>query len=452
MLALAGCRSAAEVPSYEARECWFTPPHGVTAECGIVRVPEDRGEPFSGANEIELAVAVFRSTADAPAADPVFYLAGGPGERAIETSLRIFASLDFVLGTRDLVVFDQRGAGRSVPSLDCPDDVSACHDRLVQAGVDLSAYVTRANAADVEDVRRALGYDRINLLGGSYGTRLGLAVLRDHPGSIRSAVLDSVAPVQSDVGTGVVANNAAALRVLFSACAEDRVCHGKYPDLESELPEAVGRLDRVPLPGTGPTAAPITGADLLRAVLTGMYFAEAIPVLPHVIHAAYEGDAAPVDDLIQRLAAARGDGAEGMMWSIECAENTAYETDAEYAQVGASIDPPIRDHLMQASLYASGICDVWAVPAVPEADKAPVVSSVPTLLLAGQFDPVTPMAWAALAAEGLANHHLYEFPAAGHGVLRTSACARAMIEDFLREPGSPPDATCVPLEPPPAFT
>ncbi len=140
-----------------------------------------------------------------------------------------------------------------------------------------------------------------------------------------------------------------------------------------------------------------------------------------------------------------------MMWSIECAENVPFEAPADFAAAVADLDPAVGGHVVGASLYATGICDVWDVPAVDPADRAPVRADVPTLLLAGEYDPVTPPAWAELAAETLTAAQVYEFPGAGHGVFRTSACARSVIVDFLADPTVPVDAGCIATMGPPDF-
>lgn len=141
----------------------------------------------------------------------------------------------------------------------------------------------------------------------------------------------------------------------------------------------------------------------------------------------------------------------GMMWSIECAENVPFERPADFAAAVADLDPAVGEHVVGGSLDVTGICDVWDVPAVDSPDRAPVHSGVPTLLLAGEYDPVTPLAWAELAAETLTDVQVYEFPGAGHGVFRTSSCARSMIAAFLEDPTAAVDAGCIATMPPPDF-
>ena len=178
-------------PVFTETDCWFDLP-GVV--CGYLTVPEDRGDPMG--NQVELAVAIIESQSANPLPDPVIYLEGGPGGAAL---LGIESLLDHpLLADRDLIMFDQRGTGFSVPSLNCyeleedegENAVQACRDRLLDEGVNLDAYNTAATAADVNDLRLALGYEQVNLLGVSYGTKAALTTLRDFPTVIRSVVVD----------------------------------------------------------------------------------------------------------------------------------------------------------------------------------------------------------------------------------------------------------------------
>lgn len=458
---LAGCDGDADAAlgRWSPHACWSPAPAGVEVTCGTVAVPErrDGGEARDG-GVVTLAVAILHSDAETPATDPVVFLAGGPGSPAIRSAFAMLPAFEPFLAERDVVVIDQRGTGDSTPSLLCrqTEDPAACRERLVADGVDLAAYTTRENAADVADVVSALDLDQVNLLGGSYGTRLGLAVLRDHPEVVRSAVLDSVAPVQVPTGPGVARSTASGLHVLFEGCRADPACRGHHGDLEAALVGAVRALDASPASvEIGGRQVPVDGADLVGLVVSAQYYTEAIPELPAVIDAAGDGDLGPYARLAGAMAEDTGDLADalstGMMWSIECAENVAFETPPEFADAVADLDPAVGAHVVEGSLYASGICGVWDVPPVDGADRAPVQSDVPALLLAGEYDPVTPPAWAELAAETLTAAHVHVFPGTGHGVFRTSACARSMIAAFLDDPTATVDAGCIATMPPPDF-
>lgn len=226
---------------------------GLWIECGYLTVAESR-RPFNG-KTIALAVAIVRSPNPAP--DPVVFLTGGPGEAALSLTPLIIQSFAPVLAQRDLILVDQRGTGFSQPSLDCvtsanmteagfmlgvtqeserPFFLQLVTEALIECGleyesegVDLSAYNSVENAADLEDLRIALGYETWNLFGASYGTRLALTAMQYRPETIRSAVLDSTYPLQANFHTDTFLSFNRSLTRLFDACAADPDCNAVYP-------------------------------------------------------------------------------------------------------------------------------------------------------------------------------------------------------------------------------
>ncbi|MBK9123693.1 MAG: alpha/beta fold hydrolase [Chloroflexi bacterium] len=221
---------------FGAVECPFDVQRNLDVRCGTLSVPENRSDPNSAT--IQLMVAVIPSRSPSPAPDPIVYLEGGPGGSALAAVDTWFNSP--LLDRRDLVLFDQRGTGFSEPSLNCPEmdedtsveAVEECRDRLLANGVDLTAYTSAENAADVEALRLALGYEQVNLLGISYGTRLALTVMRDYPDGVRSVILDSVYPPNIDTNYNVVSDTYELISRMFADCAADPACSAAYPDLE----------------------------------------------------------------------------------------------------------------------------------------------------------------------------------------------------------------------------
>jgi len=233
---------------------------GETVECGYLIVPEDRADPDS--RDIRLAVAIFRHPDGAPEPDPIIYLEGGPGGSPLEIRAPNFAYFGPIFAAnRDIILFDQRGVGFSEPALDCPaltelyldlldfeadgelltaqeildrkvEAFMACAEDL-SAVADLSAYNTVANAADVNDLRLALGYDQVNLYGSSYGTRLALGVMRDFSEGVRSVVLDAPYGPDADIYLDTPSSFDRALTVLTKECAADDACNAAYPDLRT---------------------------------------------------------------------------------------------------------------------------------------------------------------------------------------------------------------------------
>ena len=280
----------------------------MTLSCGFVLVPENRSRPEG--NWIRLAVAIFKSSTVATR-PPLLLLGGGPGTVVLDTFGPIISGAlahDFTAG-RDLVMFDQRGVGYSQPALNCPelgelalrtlgihrtreqeteDQVEAafaCRDRLVASGIDLAAYNTAASAADVNDLRIALGYGQFDVWGISYGTRLALAVERDFPGAVHSLVLDSALPPSVNQVTDRAANAERAFRTLFDGCAADRACAAAYPDLETVFYDLVAEFNDTPAsffaqdPRTGTVYnVVLTGDRLVRTLNAALTDASLIPV------------------------------------------------------------------------------------------------------------------------------------------------------------------------------
>ncbi len=421
---------------FQAAQCWFDIPSAMDVTCGTVNVPEDRSKPLTENNAVQIAIAVFHATMPLP--DPVFLLAGGPGQGAIDSVVINPDMLSFVMENRDLVAIDQRGTGYTVPSLDCPEyDAQECRQRLVGQGIDLNAYNSANNAADIEDVRAALGYNPINLLGGSYGTRLGLTVLRDHPQAIRSAVLDSVVPPQVHVDAALD-SLPRALAVLYADCAANPACHEAYPDLENTLYALVEQLDSMPVSiQVDEESVSLDGQRFISLVGQALYYVEAFPALPKLIYDTYNGETETLETYVRGLWGAADTINEGMMWSVHCSEEVEHETEQEFREAALKVPAAIRDQVVEDRLLSMvQICQEWNVSPASDLEEQPVSSDVPTLLLAGSYDPVAPPEWAALAGKTLSHHYLYVFPGTGHIAFRTSPCAQSIILQFLDSPAA----------------
>ena len=464
------------VPRFESAECQFEIPLGQTVECGYLIVPEDRSQPDGPT--IRLHVAIFRSHSDNPAPDPVVYLAGGPGEHALEAMPLVFNKrFAPFLANRDLIVFDQRGTGYSEPALDCPglidlayetldQDLGAeeglamstevicnCHDRLVSEGVNLAAYNSAESAADLNDLRLVLGYEEWNLFGISYGTRLALTAMRDYPKGIRSVILDSTYPLQISLYAAVPANLDRALNVFFDGCAADPACSQAYPELETVFYELVNQLNVSPV--TFPVTQPITdetydmlmsGDGLIGFLIKSLYSTELIPLLPKIIFDIRDGN-------YDTLALFEGSFlvdmefvSTGMQYSVQCGEEVHFSTPGEFA-AAAEAYPEIQN-LLDSSLSLGEpiftICEIWGAKEADPIENEPVSSSIPTLVLAGEYDPVTPPAWGKMVTETLSNSFYYEFPGVGHGVsVSGEECSLSIALAFLDDPTTEPDGLCV---------
>jgi pimeloyl-ACP methyl ester carboxylesterase len=472
------------VPGFEPAACPFDAPAGQTVECGYLTVPEDRRD-ADGAT-IRLAVAVFDSPNPDKAADPIVYLEGGPGGEPLEAIPLLFErQYAPMLENRDVIVFDQRGTGYSEPSLACPefielgfdyldDDLSpeesarltteallVCRDRLVSDGANLSAYNSAESAADVNDLRLALGYDQWNLWGVSYGTRLALTVLRDHPEGVRSVILDSAYPLESNLYADLPVNAARAFDTLFAGCAADPACNNAYPDLENVLFEVVDRLNENPvmLTVTNPLSgqsydALVTGDVVLTFIFQSLYVSDLIPLLPQIV---FEAQAGNLDSMGRLLGAflANGDFVSiGMQTSVQCHEEAVF-TSAEEISAAYTAFPQLTDTMEGSPTLGPGIvalCEAWGAGEAGAVENEPVGSNIPTLVLAGDYDPITRPAWGQQVADSLENSFLVEFPGQGHGPSLQNGCAQSVILEFFDDPTTQPEAACVAEMTAPAFS
>lgn len=469
-------RSAAR---YETASCEFPVPAGVSVECGWLSVPENRARPENG-REVRLHVAIFRSTRPNPPPDPIVYLEGGPGVDALERLPLVF-DLWFrpFLANRDFILYDQRGAGYSTPSLACPEltqlsfdmlpmdirvDESSrlwkeaalkCHARLVAEGIDLKQYNTLTNAADLEDLRLALGYEQWNLLGSSYGTRLALTAMREYPQGIRSVVLDSTRPPQINESQ-TPADAERAFQTLFRGCAADPICNAAYPDLERVFYDLVKQLNTKPvtLPGVDPFTERtyqvlINGDTMISTLFQAMYSTEIIPLLPRAIYdAARKGEFDLWVRLIMNNVSQSDYFSYGVMYSARCYDEILFETREDMVRADEAF-PHQQDVFDMASFW--DICDAWGVGSAPPVENQPVRSAIPALILAGTYDPATPPEDGKEAAATLRNSFFLEFPASGHGVVLDGGCPLSITFAFLNNPQRKPDTTCMAQLEGPAF-
>jgi pimeloyl-ACP methyl ester carboxylesterase len=435
-------QAQAKVPRYDKATCQFEAPQNVKVECGYLTVLEDRTKPKG--NQIKLAVAVFKAQSKKPLPDPIIFLNGGPGGYTLKRLPSLYTPLAQFTTDRDLIFFDQRGVGFSEPALECPEDIKvtydnigknvkaseqlrlhsqairACHDRLLEDGVNLSAYNTTASAADVNDLRVALGYRTWNLFGASYGTRLALITMRNFPRGIRSVVLDSSYPPQL---TGFAGTALRAINLLTDGCSNDAQCNAAYPKLRTVLYNLIRTLNDDPVTVTA--KHPVTGQEfdllingnsVIEAVYYALYSTRTIPNLPRIIFEASKGDYGELTQLVMGATVFSEEfGSKGAAYSVGCSDR----------------------------IYSPVLCEDWSLtPSGPEANQ-PVSSSIPTLILAGEYDPVTPPAFGQIAAKTLRISYFFKFPGMGHGVSFAGNCPRSIMMAFFKAPARKPDSACI---------
>jgi pimeloyl-ACP methyl ester carboxylesterase len=413
---------------------------GADALCGRLAVPEDPAAPEG--RRIELAITVLPATGPdrVRAPDPVFALHGGPGAAAAFLA-PVFAAQP-LRNRRDVVLVDQRGTGGSngmrcgtadpytwlVAVLGFDFAPSACDD----FEADPRLYTTPIAMDDLDAVRAALGYEHINLWGGSYGSRAALVYLRRHPERVRTAVLDGVAPPSVLVPVSFPRTSQAAFELLLDDCRADPNCR-EGGDPSALLTETLALLAAapsqvtVPFPGESqPVTIPFGPIELAGSILYALYSPFTAAGIPSAIRAAHSGDYAPAAAFGTAFAAGtRPAFAIGMTLSVLCAEDVPYFTDAEMkaAAEGTFLGEGFADGLHEA-------CAAWPSGTVPDGYHDPVDSPVPTLLLSGEGDPVTPPEFAARAAAALPQSRHVVFPDMGHGQT-ASACGAALVAAFL---------------------
>ncbi|MCS6882269.1 MAG: alpha/beta fold hydrolase [Oscillochloridaceae bacterium] len=446
--------------------CPFTVPARARVDCGTLIVPLERDRP--GSRSAALAFAIFRDPRPAP--DPIVYLSGGPGSPALAGAPALWRAWQPFVAGRDLIVVDQRGTGASWPDLRCPEvrafaaearrqgltgrayaqgeaaALLACRERIAAGGTPLRAFTTAAAAADLRDLRLALGYTQWNIFGISYGTRLALALLRDDPAGARSVILDSPYPPQESLYAGMPANLNRALGTLFADCAAQPGCAAAYPDLEERFWRLVAALNANPLTanfGDGPVA--LTGNQLVRIMFRQLYAWQSVPRLPAAIAALERGDAEPLRALVAQRRGVGAGQAQALYYAIQCAEDlgTLEPGWREKALAGHERLAGFYQELLELSGEAENLCAHFDSAPPDPRWRAPVVSDTPALLLAGAYDPITPPAWRERAAEGLRRSYGFTLRDTGHAVVGRGACPAGLIRAFLDNPAASPDGRCV---------
>jgi pimeloyl-ACP methyl ester carboxylesterase len=447
--------SAAPAPAAGTRSCHL-PGAEEALRCIKLAVPLEPGQPAT----LLLHVTIAPALREGARPDPLFVLAGGPGEAGSEVLPLLATAFRRVRATRDIVFIDQRGTGLS-GKLDCPSDaeddarlsdadVDAALKRCIaQSHVPFAAYTTLNAAHDIERVRKALGYGRINLWGGSYGTRLAQVYARAYPASVRSLILDAVAAPDQVIPAGG-RDAQAALDRLFDQCAHDAACAKAYPTLRADFAGLVDKLETAPLPLSLPdprTAVQVdttmTGARLLDTVRSMLYSPADARRLPFLVHSAAQGRWQPLIARHNLAADLAPDSAPAMLMhlAVVCAEDMPrFSPELEKADA-----TPLTRSITQR---LRGACGAMRVPPVPAA--APNRIEAPALLLSGALDPVTPPHRAQKAAQYMAHAQLLTAPNVGHGVSQLG-CAPSLLRSFLDHPQDKVDGACLNEIPAPTF-
>lgn len=454
---LAACGRSERVSAIDRLHACSSTEGPTDAYCGVLTVFEDR-ERQQG-RTIGLKIVLLPALGSSPKPDPLFFLAGGPGQGAAAMALPLRDLFRRVQADRDIVLVDQRGTGKSHP-LDCKTNdeslkllneteeaamarLRAC---LTAYDADPRLYMTTIAMDDLDAVRRHLGYDTINLYGGSYGTRAAMVYLRRHEPTVRSVILDGVAPTDMRLPLFFARDAQRALDRLFADCEAESACRGQFPRLAERLRETVATLEASPAtvrlthPRTGiAEEVQIDGEFVVNVLFGALYSPLTSMLIPELVTRAEERDfqgllaLGMVGDtgLTQNMSA-------GMQLSVVCAEDYPRITPDQITR--ASEGTVFADYLMRSRLKA---CEFWPRGKVDPSYYEPVTSAVPVLIMSGDLDPVTPPNWGASVAPHFSNSVHIVVPGTGHGTIST-ACGLRIAHAFL-DAASPSnlDTRCV---------
>jgi len=444
------------------------------SDCGYVTVPERHSQPDGPT--IKLAVVRTRSIGKNPAPDPLLLGQGGPGDSGISEfineGLVDVPVMSAWLASRDLVAIDQRGTRYSRPYLFCSektahniavargeqahedtDWIVACRDRLLAEGVNFDAYNSVENAADFYTVAEVLGYDQFNYYGGSYGSLLGQYIMAQadkHTAQLRSVIIDAVVVPDIDFNLAVTYTASQSLRNIFAECRQDAQCNQAYPDLETVFLTLYDQLNQNPMPITLTVSdtketidTTLDGTRLIDAVAPYLYNTEGSTFLPRDLYQAKAGDFSWAEK--QLSGGLSSTNAQGMYHAVLCSQTNSAQFNP------ADLFPKPYDALVPLGRRESEdvrrFCDLLAVK--QQDAFAYKNTEIPMLLFSGEYDPVTPEAYAQTVASYLKTAYSYTFPAVGHVVLvsppdRAAAeCFANITLAFLAAPAQTPDSSCL---------
>ncbi|MCP4986682.1 MAG: alpha/beta fold hydrolase [Colwellia sp.] len=416
-------------------------------KCGTVEVPENYQLPQG--KKISVNFSILPAINNSDNKIPLMFLAGGPGEGAAELSAQIFSNFNEIRKSRDIILVDQRGTGKSQP-LQCQDaldinpytslpedftneEVKDCLAKLTAGNeIDLAQFTSENAIRDFDAVRAALGHEKINIYGGSYGTRAALVYMRLFPQSLNSVVLDSVGPVE--VPIGLFGQSAArSFKLLLENCQKDNACQQAYPNLAKEFKALLVKLEQAPVkvniahPRLGTqTELVINDSKFISTLQMQLYSLSGRSLVPLIIHQASLGDFKPFAGLIAQTDTEKGIGIYmGLHLNIVCNEDIPrISTKMLKDDANNDFAKDLSSKMMQ------DVCTVWPKYAVNDDFYKPVTANVPTLILSGDLDPVTPPSNGEKSAATLPNSHHIVAKNTAH-IVASTKCAVGIVNEFL---------------------
>lgn len=428
------------------------------AQCGVFSVLENPQNPQG--KKIPINVLLLPAVNPVPEKDPLFVVAGGPGQSAVVVAESLYSVFNDIRKNRDIVFVDQRGTGKSNP-LDCELETEASQqlseseqETFTQKAIaqcintikDISVFYTTPYAvADLDAVRAELGYEKINLWGGSYGTRVVLEYMRRYPIRARAGVLDGVAPVDIALPWSMETDGLAALEALNTQCAKTKACVDTYGDIVKKAKVVSDRLSQKPVAITIPHPRTqekgvlnLSAEDFSGVIRLALYSRDLSSLIPRVISEAESGNYELFASLIY-LAKSKSDLAGvsyGMHYSVVCNEDYPLYKNKNAAESNVFLNA----HSVQKY---SKVCEQLPLGKMSDDYWQPILSDVPALLLSGAMDPVTPPRWGELVKQRLKNAEHFVVPG-GHHIVTAEGCVAQLITAFIAKANAQPlDASCV---------
>lgn len=443
----AAARQDAPAPTLPLEDCRIRAAEGfpgIKARCGTFERLENPADPDSPL--LALHVAVVPALSLEPEPDAFLPIAGGPGQSTVAFYASVASAFEDVRRTRDIVLLDQRGTGDSAP-LRCEVDEDIIEGRysreqtieetvscLKSLPHDPRYFTTSIAVQDIEALRQALGYSQWNVYGISYGSRVAQHFLRQYPESTRTVVLDGIAAPQIALGPGIAIESQDALDVVFVRCVEDAACNERFPDLRSRFDALRASLEAEPVTLTMPD--PLTGrqddvrfsnVEMAGAIRLLLYHPSSVALIPLLVSEAIAGNYQPLAAQFRMVAATMSEAINiGMHNAVICTEDAPWfaSENVTRAELEATYMGPLQLDALEA------MCSVWPAGVIDEDFKLPVASNIPVLLLSGEVDPITPPAYADLAAVDLGNALHLTGKRQGHG-LAPRGCTPRIIGDFV---------------------
>lgn len=435
---------------------------------GYLEVLENRQDRNS--RTIEIPIYIFKSRSENPKKDPIIYTVGGPGSTTMPTAqyMNYYKYLD----DRDFILVEQRGNYYAKPHLDCPEwskaiyesnqpnfdlanydelfeqSAKSCKERLEQQGIDLNGYNTNEIASDINDLVNVLGIDEYNLLTISYSTKIAQVLMRDYPDKIRSVVMDSPLPLEVNYDEESVKNLMESITTLLSDCENNKKCNSAYPHIKSRFFEYLKEKTVNPLkveienPKNGEMETFYLRGEDLITVFTSASTGN-IPDVPFEINKLLNNDLTSVKEKLTYLFQEPNGGAGiGMRLSVWCAEENPFNS-LEKIETETNKYPEVTG--LSPAVFDDKVCKIWGVKRVAEIENQAIKSSIPVLLISGEYDNETPVKWAKSMTNNFMNSYHLIFKGWKHTPTTnwSNQCAMIAANDFFNNPREKPKPECL---------